>query len=239
MLFTIGQTSGGFELFTFGNTEQHLATHVMSVGKGGWPWYVDEQAGIWFGGDDKNRKIQHFPFRGWDGAGKPIYDLQNPRQWDWPAGFTKIARVLYRPDTDTLFISGYTQDLPMASWGLIGSIMVRYDHWSTNQRIEKWRTQELPRDDERLHPKSIDLAGDYLFTVTTRKYRGKDACVLVWDQATGQVVGAMYPSPNVGGQSGWVDISHGIQAYKRENGQYMVIVEEDARAKNLLYLWKP
>jgi hypothetical protein len=43
----------------------------------------------------------------------------------------------------------------------------------------------------------------------------------------------------VGHTSGWVDVPNGISAYRRDDGEYLVFVEEDARGKVLMYRWKP
>ena len=55
----------------------------------------------------------------------------------------------------------------------------------------------------------------------------------------GKEVGVMSPGTEVGKASGWVDVPFGISAFKRENGEYLVFVEEDARGKVLMYRWKP
>jgi hypothetical protein len=39
--------------------------------------------------------------------------------------------------------------------------------------------------------------------------------------------------------TGWIDILTGISAHRRANGEYLVFVEEDYKAKVLLYRWKP
>jgi hypothetical protein len=39
--------------------------------------------------------------------------------------------------------------------------------------------------------------------------------------------------------TGWMDILSGISAFQRSNGEYLVFVEEDFKAKVLLYRWKP
>jgi len=49
----------------------------------------------------------------------------------------------------------------------------------------------------------------------------------------------MAPGPEVGNTSGWVDMTHGLRAFRRTDGSYVVVVEEDARAKNLVYGWTP
>ena len=49
----------------------------------------------------------------------------------------------------------------------------------------------------------------------------------------------MAPGPEVGSKSGWVDVPYGISAHLRADGEYVIFVEEDAFAKNILYRWKP
>ena len=57
----------------------------------------------------------------------------------------------------------------------------------------------------------------------------------------GTAVGVFDPGPTVGGveNTGWIDILTGITAFKRANGEYLVFVEEDYKAKVLLYRWRP
>ena len=80
----------------------------------------------------------------------------------------------------------------------------------------------------------LATAGDYLFVAEL--YTQK---VDVYDARTGASVGYMTPGANVGGTSGYVDVELGISATRRANGEYDVLVEDDARAKILLYQWTP
>ncbi len=59
--------------------------------------------------------------------------------------------------------------------------------------------------------------------------------------AGGQPLGAFDPGPAVGGveNTGWIDILTGISVRRRADAEYLVFVEEDYRAKVLLYRWKP
>ena len=43
----------------------------------------------------------------------------------------------------------------------------------------------------------------------------------------------------VGGNAGWQDMPYAVQALKRKDGEYLILVEEDWRGKNLLYRWRP
>ena len=54
-------------------------------------------------------------------------------------------------------------------------------------------------------------------------------------------MGVFEPGPTVGGveNTGWIDLLTGISAALRHDGEYLVFVEEDYKAKVLLYEWKP
>ncbi len=61
----------------------------------------------------------------------------------------------------------------------------------------------------------------------------------VYDARTGSPVGVMTPGANVGYTSGNVDVELGINATLQSNGEYDILLEDDARAKILMYQWKP
>jgi hypothetical protein len=49
------------------------------------------------------------------------------------------------------------------------------------------------------------------------------------------------PGETVGGvkNTGWIDLLTGITAYKRKDGEYLIFVEENYKAKSLVYRWRP
>ena len=69
----------------------------------------------------------------------------------------------------------------------------------------------------------VAAAGDYVFTGGW-KQRGR-----VWVNRMSDGVE----------NTGWIDILTGITAFKRGNGEYLVFVEEDYKAKSILYRWRP
>jgi hypothetical protein len=90
-------------------------------------------------------------------------------------------------------------------------------------------------------PMSITVAGDYLFTPYTGESSAigvKWGQVKVYNKATGDSVGSMEPS-SVTGQIGLQDIVDDISAIKRSNGEYVVFVEDDWKAKTIMYRWCP
>ena len=76
----------------------------------------------------------------------------------------------------------------------------------------------------------MDVAGDRVFAVDSRT-----AVVYVYDAATGASVTTLKPGLEVKSESGMIDIPYGLRAYRRANGKYLVFVEEDAKAKIIMY----
>jgi len=82
--------------------------------------------------------------------------------------------------------------------------------------------------------KSISVAGNYLFAI-----RSSDARVFIYNLSDGSFVRDLLPGPEVGGHSGLIDIMHGLSAFKRANGQYLIFAEEDDQSKVIMYRWNP
>ncbi len=68
--------------------------------------------------------------------------------------------------------------------------------------------------------------------------RGK---IWVNRMSDGREVGVLEPDESVGGveNTGWIDLLTGISAFRRSDGEYLIFVEENARAKCLIYRWRP
>jgi hypothetical protein len=60
----------------------------------------------------------------------------------------------------------------------------------------------------------------------------------VYDAGTGAFVAKLSPGSEVGNESRWIDIPYELRAYRRANGEYVVFVEEDAKAKVIMYRLK-
>ncbi len=83
----------------------------------------------------------------------------------------------------------------------------------------------------------VAAAGEFAFTGGWKE-RGR---VHVNRLSDGGEVGVFEPGPTVGGieNTGWIDILTGITAFRRSSGEYLVFVEEDYKAKVLMYRWHP
>jgi hypothetical protein len=200
-----------------------------------WGWEVDSKGDIWQASE--SGFIRHYRCQGLDAYGSPIYTGAASEVIPMPALFKRLERIEYFPNTDVMYLGGYTVDHPRIGkeWGIVGTEIVRYDNWSTKRNV-RWRVV-LPYDPSAspmLIIKAMDVAKDRIFAVTSRT-----AEVYVYDAATGASVTKLAPGPEVAGESGWIDIPYGLRAHQRANGEYLVFVEEDSKAKIIMYRIPP
>ncbi len=210
-----------------------------------WGLWVDSQGDIWMA--CKGGPIVRLPVQRLDEHGNPVYDFAQARQWAPPEGFfgsgkgVAVERVYYFPETDVLYLSGYTSKFPKPDaareWGTLGTELARFDNWTGTPKLH-WRIA-LPYEPNlggHYSPgiKSAAFAGDYIFLI-----RSTDARVFVHRQDDGKLVTTLQPGPEVGGHCGLIDIMHGLNAVKRADGEYVVILEDDDSAKNILLRWNP
>jgi hypothetical protein len=196
-------------------------------------WYVDLHGDVWEGFIE--RGVRRYRLEGLDHFGNPRYDYAHADTFAMPAPFTRIQRIVYVPETDTMFLSGSTAEFPWdkLDWNESGKVIARYDHWSTKRTlrfqipVDSWSTKVEPVE-------GIAQEGDYLFVVERAT-----AQVRVYDANNGSQVGAMRPGPEVGSHSGYIDVPMGMTVYRRANGEYLVFVEEDSLGKVILYRWTP
>jgi hypothetical protein len=191
-------------------------------------WWVDDRGNVWEGSFEQG--IRRFRVQGLDHVGNPVYDFEHVDRMATPPLFSRLQRLRYVPESDTMYLFGSSPEFPYnpAQWNSLGHLMARYDHWMSGKPVLRWR-RGLVADDS-----STAVAGSYVFAV-----EAVTGIVEVYDNCTGQLVGQMSPGPEVGRTSGWVDVPNGMTATRRANGEYVVLVEEDARAKAIMYRWTP
>lgn len=203
-----------------------------------WGWEVDSKGDIWQASEAGY--IKHYRYQGLDTYGSPIYMGGGSEVIPMPAPFNKLERIKYFPETDTLYLGGYTSDRPKvgSEFGIIGTEIIRYDNWSTTRNL-RYRIF-LPYEPSVKIPvvtRAMDISGNKIFAVTSTanaNTKGK-ADVNVYDARNGALVTTLSPGSEVYSETGWVDIPYGLRAYQRSNGEYAVFVEEDAKAKTIMY----
>ncbi len=197
----------------------------------GWGWEVDSKGDIWQA--IESGKIIHHRQQGLDNHGIPIYTRDASEIIPNTAPFTNLTRIKYFPETDVMYLGGYTTERPQTGqeWGIVGTEIIRYDNWSTKRTL-RWRTAlpYAPEANPKLMIKAMDVAGDKVFAGDVTK-----AEVYVYDAAKGTLLTKLAPGKEVANQSGWIDTPYGLRAYKRKNGEYVVFVEEVAQGKVIMY----
>nr|WP_246355738.1 hypothetical protein [Paraburkholderia humisilvae] len=202
---------------------------------GGWGWWVDTGGDIWHTVSSKG--IYRFRVGGLDKQGNPIYAYDDMQTYPVPAPFNDAHRAVYDASTDSLYVTGYTDDAPSQpqQWKEVGRVLVRYDKWSSGKPEARY-TIKLPWDTNAkpiLTIIGLTVEGNYIFAVEP------SGVVHVLDKDRGNEIGVIRPGPEVGRASGWIDVANGISAARRSDGEYLIFVEEDARGKVMMYRWKP
>jgi len=185
------------------------------------PFWVDKQGNIWMA-----YGFFRYDCQGLDAKGNPIYSADKITVLEPPKGVGTVARVVYLDDTDTLVVANEARDMRH-----IGKVFVCKNYLAGNRKavsFESGAGQEA---------ECIAAAGDYVFTGGWKE-RGR---VFINRMSDGAALGVFDPGDSVGGtkNTGWIDILTGITAHRRKDGEYLVFVEEDYRAKVLFYRWKP
>ncbi|MCF7707719.1 MAG: hypothetical protein K9N52_02320 [Verrucomicrobia bacterium] len=148
------------------------------------------------------------------------------RNMEPPKGMKSVARVWYDTDTDTLVAAEEGEDMRH-----IGRVFICKDYLAGNRDAVVFRSGAGGQAG------CVAAAGDYVFTGGWKE-RGR---IWVNRMSDGSEVGVLEPGTTVGGveNTGWIDILAGITAHQRDNGEYLIFVEEDYKAKVLMYRWRP
>jgi len=208
-------------------------------------WSVDSNGDVWVGafewrGNVATRFIRQFACQGLDSSGNPIYSFKSAIEIPAPAPFVGKAAVMERLDyiaaTDTMYISGFTDEHPNLNrdWKTSGPVICRYDNWSKSpvKRWEidvPWESAQTP-DSHHGCPDAISVAGKLLFNGYL--VNGE---IRAYDTDDGSYVGSLLPGAEVDKTSGWIDTMYGVRASQLPDGDYLVFAEEVWHEKTLMY----
>lgn len=228
LMFTTGMYSGYWDVFRF---DGEIAVFCQNFSNLGWATWPDKDGNIWY---ENNQQISMIPLTGFS-AGCPQFGTPQVIETTVPAPFNKLERIKYDVDKDVMYLAGWTSENPNINndWGIIGSTVARYPDWSLGNRTAS-HTAVMNTDVEGYMPKAFSVENDYLFTGGSRD-RGK---LHVYNANDLSYTGFINP-PGNWGTLGWLDIVHAIQSYQRWNNEYVILVEDNARGKNLVYQWCP
>ncbi len=185
------------------------------------PFWVDKKGNIWMA-----YGFFRYDFQGLDSRGNPIYSADKITVMDPPRGMKSVARVWYDVDTDTLVAAEQAEDMRH-----IGRVFICKGYLAGNRDAVTF-TSHAGRE-----AGCVTAAGGYVFTGGWKE-RGR---IWVNRMSDGAEMGSLEPDAAMGGieKTGWIDILTGITAYQRKDNEILVFVEEDYKAKSILYRWKP
>ncbi|MBA3705637.1 MAG: T9SS type A sorting domain-containing protein [Bacteroidetes bacterium] len=228
-MYTIGMYGNGFNMYRFDAPPSEIAVPAGSINRdGGYGWDVDYNCDVWSGG--AGGKIRRYAYPGIN----LNYNTAAPEEWNIPAPFNAVERVKYIAGSDVLYISGWSGSYPNSKndWGRVGRIICRFNNWKGGNRIAN-ATIVLDYTNQEA-PKAFDVAGDYIFAVACKEEK-----MWVYNNSAGNLTGIMLPGPEVNNKTGWVDVPFGTRAFKRSNGEYVILNEEDLFGKVIMYRWCP
>jgi hypothetical protein len=185
------------------------------------PFWVDKKGDVWMA-----YGFFRYDVQGLDRRGNPIYRPDKITVMDPPKGMKSVARVWYDVDTDTLVAAEEGSDMRH-----IGRVFICKKYLTGNREAVTF-TPPAGRQ-----AACVAAAGDYVFTGGWEER----ARIGINRMDDGSLVGMLEPGPTLGGleNTGWIDVLTGITAFRRANGEYLISVEEDYKAKSILYRWRP
>ncbi|MCL2710325.1 MAG: hypothetical protein FWE95_05545 [Planctomycetaceae bacterium] len=191
----------------------------------------------------------------------PHWSFANLDTFPHPKEFRQVKRIRYYPETDTLYLGGCAVvegvEHKNQHWKPMGPVIARYDNFlkgdgaglggpgQTEGKL-RWLTV-LPyvsgsSGHESCEPMGFDVAGDYIFvpyTGASRTAGVKHGRVEVIRTSDASPVGWMEPDPKTVGEIGLQDIRECLSAHQLKNGEYVIFLEDDYKAKVVIYRWLP
>lgn len=197
-----------------------------------WCWHVTSNGDIWTPRDRTN--LFCLRWQGFDSKTAPVYSRQNTTNLAVPPDlFTAIQRVEFDAGETNVFISGFTKARPSAGDpSAMGGELMAFEKNEDGLQL-LWR-QPLEADTLRKRFAKAMCVRDGLVFVAWSDLGD----VKVIEAATGRLIATLRPGPEVNSQGGPIDLCQGLRAYRRNDGEYVVAVEDSLKSKNLIYRFK-
>lgn len=193
------------------------------------------------------QEITKYSPKGVDGNGEIIWNL--PVKYQKPQLFTNMMASRYVGGSeDIMLIGGFTPGKEDAGWWQVGKVLACYTHWNTNPML-KWQI-DLPFEHldqgvgNRIVNRSIYVAGDYIFIdygIYNDHKKDLDApgVINVYKLKDGSEVGEIFPGPELFWQSSWLDLTTAVSVMQRKSGEYLILREDNWKAKVIQFEWCP
>ncbi len=202
-------------------------------------WWVDERGNVWLATETQG--LRFFPQQGLDAQGNPTWNYSTMRSFPHSAEFKQVKRARYLPASDTLYLSGTTEEHKNQHWKPGGPVLARYDGWLGGERKRRWQIVTPYASGSQGHsscePMGFDVAGDYIFvpyTGASKPDNVKHGRVEIFRANDGASVGHLEPGDEVG-EIGLQDLRECLVAHRRADGQFLVFLEDDYKSKVVMY----
>lgn len=202
-------------------------------------WYVDSKASVWLATETKG--IRYYASKDPDDKGNIVWESK-PKVFPHLKEFKEIKRLRYSTSTDALYVGGTTTEHRNQHWKPMGPVLARYDGILKGEPKLIWKivlpNMEGSKGHSSCEPMGFDLASDLIFvpyTGASREQNVKTGRVEIFKASDGTAVGHFEPSGEVG-EIGLQDIRECLRAFKRKANEYVVFLEDDYKAKVLMYV---
>ncbi len=224
------------------NTGEYVLSTAHVIPDGGFGASMDDNGDIWVA---VGTAINHIKCTGVDVNGILKFDSRFD-MIPLPKPFKEVRRVQYNVGLDKMFLGGATNNYPDYNpWRAMGRAIHRYDNWSKGNRLSSGELV-VPFDTlNKGETVSFDAEGDYIFTAFdigyTTKVDERDGTarpvmgqINIYKSSDNSSTGYIRPPwDNIG----WMDVVQCIDVFKRSNGEYVIVQEDDGRNKNIMYRW--
>ena len=189
--------------------------------------------------------IRCLPMLGLDSHGNTMWDLDSACYFPFPDEFDLVRRMYYLPQSDVMILGGNRGDHKNQHWKPMGPVLACYDTFTSGSPSLRWDIvlpYETGSSGHTSHePMSLAVAGDYLFVGYTRGLGEENlsqAFVKVYRLDNAECVGNL-THEDVLGKTGLLDCVESVAAHRRDNGEYVVLLEDDWKSKSVMYRWCP
>ncbi len=243
LMFTLNTSGNDLKVYRLDNHRAEFYTTIENT-RG---VDIDHETGtVW--PTHQSSPIEKYDLSGFTADGLPVWGASEKIQL--PEPFNDVRRIMYDEENDDMYLVGYTDLYPYDEdfgstegyWKKAGRYIAKYSQWSADRTLE-WGFHTPWCDGcDREVAQSVEEEGDFIFIVVGSKSKTSDLrrrpIIFIYRKSNGELVGTMQPGGNVNDRA-MVDMTHSMNVYKRDNGEYIIIMEDCAYAKNIVFRWQP
>jgi hypothetical protein len=230
----------------------YQGTAIPNEHRDGADFWMDDNGDIWQVNAGLNEPpyeasihLRRYFFQGFDSFGAPIYDFNHMAIYNVGPGqdLPDISELDH-----AVFDAHGSKGGTLYVLGSNGTQIVRYDNWDQGNRKSTWSTLLSTNSNVNNYwnGEAFTQIGDFVFVDFNSGYGQSNGTWenhynQVYSAKTGAYVGRIVAGEDVGGMAniGDTDESHSLTSFKRDNGEYVLIREEDWQAKYLIFRWTP